>query len=420
MCSEVWAVGERVERPVRGAAEGWQPGDVRQSGVIGRALVAGLVLAACSSPSTSAGGVPWSRRAHWERIADGPPDVRESSTVIWTGNEVLVLGGKTYTSADPYERTDGPRRDPHEYGAAETTDGARFDPATRTWSTIASAPGPYRGANAQAVWTGREVIIAGAEQGRSTGARYDPKQDRWAPIAATDIVSYGVMTWTGKEVMVIGNGNGHLAAAAYAPDTDRWRELARPPASNGPRSYGGSVWAAVPGGVLFGIAADLDHPLLYEAGADRWRAGAGVGPVERSSFDHPDGERMGVEVHWTGDAMIETSQTVLSSPGGDTASSQPVFARYDRGRDRWTPMRSPPRPLHGNGSMVVDHHAVFRPSAFGDPEPILAYDGLHDRWDSLPAPPKAGELIWTGAGLLLIASGDAAEPAGSVHRLVAD
>jgi hypothetical protein len=388
-------------------------------------VLAGVMAAAACAPSSGSerGRVPWSEGGHWERIADGPPDARETTAVVWTGKDVLLLGGRIYRPAYSANSPPDPTGDPHSVGGAESSDGARFDPSSRVWSPIAAAPGFTLGSRASAFWTGKEALVLGRTgQGgaRMVGGRYDPDLDRWTPMAASGVVLSGDAAWTGEELVVGGTGDGYVAAAAYSPAADRWRELARPPALNGPKGLGGSVWTAVPGGVLYGIAPDLDAPLIYDLHTDRWRSGASVGAVERSGPQHPSGERYGIDVHWTGDVLFETSQSVASGPGSDMVFPQPAFARYDLAADRWGPMKRPPQPPSGSESMVVDHHAVFLPPTAGDVPQVLAYDGRDDRWDTLPAPPGTGTLIWTGTELLQVSPGSATDPRGSVSRLVAD
>ena len=68
--------------------------------------------------------------------------------------------------------------------------GARYDPATDSWSPLRLAGGPQRRGGHQAVWTGTEMVMWGGTQGRGwprgDGARYDPATDTWHAVAADD------------------------------------------------------------------------------------------------------------------------------------------------------------------------------------------------------------------------------------------
>lgn len=109
--------------------------------------------------------------------------------------------------------------------------------------------------------------------------------------------------------------------------------------------------------------------------------------------------------------MIETGRTVQPAPGDDILTTADGYARFDPARNRWDSMQAPTRAVAKG--QTIDHHAVFD----GEPgAPLLAYDGRADRWDSLPAPPAAGTLIWTGTDLWSVAGGGPAGRPGGVYR----
>ncbi|MBM3882746.1 MAG: hypothetical protein FJ387_23990 [Verrucomicrobia bacterium] len=92
---------------------------------------------------------------------DGAPEARCEHSALWTGQELLVLGGEAAS------------------GAVGT--GAAYDPAGDRWRALTSAGNPRARSGAVAVWTGTEVLtFGGSVQGQVLGAlqRLDP-QPSW-------------------------------------------------------------------------------------------------------------------------------------------------------------------------------------------------------------------------------------------------
>jgi N-acetylneuraminic acid mutarotase len=126
----------------------------------------------------------------------GAPSARENHTAVWTGSEMIVWGGQS--------------------GASDRGDGARFNPATGTWTPLpASLPQtPSARKEHTAIWTGAEMIVWGGivdpsssvSNTLSTGGRYDPVQNRWFAINdKTAPRSIHRAVWTGSEMLVWGN-----------------------------------------------------------------------------------------------------------------------------------------------------------------------------------------------------------------------
>ena len=92
--------------------------------------------------------------------------------------------------------------------------GAAYDAATDRWTAL---PDGLANRDAQAVWTGREIVVFGG----STAQTYDPQTRTWHGQSSTppSITSARVnhrMVWTGTEVVVFGGrtGNDLLADGA--------------------------------------------------------------------------------------------------------------------------------------------------------------------------------------------------------------
>ncbi len=197
------------------------------------------------------------------RIGHAPPaPVRFASSVVWTGDLLLVWGGEVDVPGTAA-------------GVMSLRDGAAYDPDRDTWTTIPAAPIPGAAA-AVIAWTGQEMVVwggQGTEGGgassvpRDAGAAYDPDTQQWrtigaAPTSLRQVVaerggSVSRGTWTGTELVVFpgpGAGTGQLlTGAAYDPTRDVWREL---PTDSGMEVAASVVWTgrsvAVIGGYRVG------------------------------------------------------------------------------------------------------------------------------------------------------------------------
>jgi hypothetical protein len=101
------------------------------------------------------------------------------------------------------------------------TTGARYNPATDTWRGMSEVGAPNNGQTRGLTWTGSRVF---AWSGEGPAALYDPSADAWSPASSSPISAPVVRTvWTGNEVLVFSlYGSGY---AAYRPSTNTWRPL---------------------------------------------------------------------------------------------------------------------------------------------------------------------------------------------------
>ena len=152
---------------------------------------------------------------------------------MWTGTELIAWGGVARTGT-----------------VRPVSDGAAYNPATRTWRTIAPAPRGVLGVVGNgAAWTGKAAVFwaGNSPDGPATGAVYDPATDSWrrlppGPLGPREGYS---SVWTGKELLLIsgtsGDGLATPSAAAVIPATGSWRLL---PALNALTGLlaNGAVW----------------------------------------------------------------------------------------------------------------------------------------------------------------------------------
>ncbi len=138
---------------------------------------------------------------HWRRLPQPPINPWFTRTAVWTGTEVVAVGG-----------TDG---------NGPVAGGAAYDPEANRWRTLAPAPDPIDVSEATATWTGRLMVVA---RGPSRVQTYDPARDTWRVLPG---LSAGprigaVAAWTGDE-MVFWGGYGVLGTPPVLEEGVAWR-----------------------------------------------------------------------------------------------------------------------------------------------------------------------------------------------------
>lgn len=194
----------------------------------------------------------------WTMLPDAPISARSDVSVVWTGTEVMVWGGRSSSGpvrdgalfnpmtrtwrllpAAPVAAREGPRSSTSAsdffFFGAETDlaafDGARLSMGSLTWSPITSPPGatlaPRGGLQAWAsgerlfVWSGF-VEDAGAPKFFTDGAVYDPATAAWSSLSTKDVPggrSRAMSVWTGKAALIWG-GIGAPCGGAMEPLPD--------------------------------------------------------------------------------------------------------------------------------------------------------------------------------------------------------
>ena len=243
----------------------------------------------------------------WRRLPDAGLTTRDDPRAVWTGDEMIVWGGRDQTKHVGDGAAYDPRGDrwrplsgqlapaPREDHIALWTgremivwggwngddrrrnyalDAARFDPRTNTWRPMSTAGAPEPREDHVAIWTGREMIVwggvrrdgkEGARRQLATGGAYDPATDTWRALSAEDAPSAredGVVVWTGREMLVWGGQRDErpLAdGARYLPDVDRWCALPTDGAPAARRDHAG-VWTGDALVIWGGRDADGDFP----------------------------------------------------------------------------------------------------------------------------------------------------------------
>lgn len=300
--------------------------------------------------------------------------------------------------------------------------GARYDPATKRWRRLSDGPlGPREGSSA--LWTGTQMLVWGGQAGDTVvsdpGAAYDPATDSWRPLARPPIRLRAGHTavWTGTEMLVWG-GSGSLPrqpyfadGAAYDPAADRWRRLPQAPLIR--RAGHSAVWTGKEM-VIWGGGETDSHVgfsadgAAFDPAAQSWRA---VPPS-------PLGARRGHTALWTGSQMLVWGGDADAGPVADGAA-------WDPATGGWSPLPVAPlgprtrhTALWSGTEMLVWGGSGAGRRRFADG---AAYDPARGRWRKLPgvllAPRYDHAATWTGDAMFIWggrAPGDPAPGDGAV------
>ena len=119
-------------------------------------------------------------------------------------------------------------------------DGAAYDPRLNRWHPIAGRAGAAMAATA---WTGTRMLVWDTSAGRISGALDDPVGDRWIAIRPGPAlgVNHSGPVWTGTQ-LIAWNGATPNLGIAYAPAVNRWSTLPPAPLASGDRSGAAMVW----------------------------------------------------------------------------------------------------------------------------------------------------------------------------------
>jgi hypothetical protein len=189
----------------------------------------------------------------------GEPLAREVPAQLWTGSRLLVWGGIAQTSDGTW---------------VNHNDGALFDPVANRWTAMTSAGAPAaRDPLDQVVWTGSRFVVWGGVQyggapnaptgpGLPNGGIYDPASDSWTTIATAGAPAGYIasLAWTGKKVLVLAKIDGSstpgqviIDGAALDPATNTWSAMASP-------------GAALAQNILDPIAERASYPISWAGG----------------------------------------------------------------------------------------------------------------------------------------------------------
>jgi N-acetylneuraminic acid mutarotase len=263
-----------------------------------------------------------------ETSTTNAPIPRDSHTAVWTGSEMIIWGGtgtNIFNSLTPL------------------FDGSRFNPTTKTWTTISASHALSAPSEHTAVWTGSEMIIWGGKTSSNTsspavntGSRYNPKTDTWTAISTLNAPSSRhshTAVWTGSEMIIWGgignNGSGSSGGtlntgSRYNPTTNTWTTISNSNAPN-PRGSHAAVWTGsemiIWGGMYDPYTPHLNDGSRYNPTTNTWTA--------VSNANAPSGRGNQAAV-WTGSEMIVWGGRGLSEGTMNTGSC------YNPTSNTWT------------------------------------------------------------------------------------
>ena len=147
-----------------------------------------------------------------EMTSANTPDPRTGPRSVWTGSELVIWGGTNNGSL---------------------ITGGRYNPASDSWTPTSTPPITKRRFHSM-IWTGFEVLVWGGNQEGSlypnNGARYNPDTDTWKTMALTNGPS-GTRShkavWTGHEMIIWGGHSSSYSNALgiYYPQLEALPEL---------------------------------------------------------------------------------------------------------------------------------------------------------------------------------------------------
>ena len=301
----------------------------------------------------------------------GAPSRRTNHTAVWTGTEMIVWGGHRTAANEVFFDT-----------------GARYSPATDTWTPMSVAGAPTGRRDHSAVWTGSQMIVWGGQGPGNTlvqtGGRYSPATDTWTATTTTGApaaTSNHTAVWTGSQMIVWGDTGG----ARYTPSSNTWSVLAT---NDAPalRTFHTAVWTGSEMIVWGGLTGTgiTQTGARYAPQMNKWRVTTTTGaPAAR--FQHG--------AVWTGTHMV------VFGGNGNTGG------RYSPQSDSWLPVATTGAP---GGDSWTD------PAMAWTGTEVLVYAGQGGRYDpsgnawstltvtgQTPSPRLGPTAVWTGAELVL-------------------
>jgi N-acetylneuraminic acid mutarotase len=293
----------------------------------------------------------------WRSLAAWPLPQRSSAAAVWTGKEMVVVGGLEGVGPRPLVST-----------AVPSATGAALDPAKNTWRTIAPLPAPMASPR-DATWTADRVVVFDDTH----TYRYDPRADRWSTGApppfrrnGSVVVSTGrqVLVWSGSDAAAPGQAPPdpivlHADGAEYDVARDRWSTI--PAAPVPARANSVAVWTGrqmiLWGGAGAGSAPGQQSPLgkgaAYDPATGKWHA-LPASPLKARDL---------YTMVWTGHEVLVWGGFVWRRTGDPRDDYARDGAAYDPATDTWRSMAppppSPPAPLNAFSAVWTGDTALF-------------------------------------------------------------
>ncbi|MGH9870790.1 MAG: Kelch repeat-containing protein [Candidatus Polarisedimenticolia bacterium] len=301
----------------------------------------------------------------------GAAERRQGHRAVWTGNQMIVWGGRG---------PGGPRHS-----------GGRYDPQSDSWLPMSIAGAPVQRELFTMVWAGGRVVLWGGINGGGivgTGGRYDPAGDSWSATAPGPVARYRHSAVSTGPTMIIWGGyqpTGPTGSGShYDPASNLWTTVSTTGAPEA-RYEHAAVWTGTTMIVWGGHLLGHNSAGRYVLASNQWL------PSQPPPYPSP---RLGHTAVWTGSHMINWG-------GGSNTGS-----RYDPALDAWSPTSTIGAPTARTG-----HAAVWtgdRMVVWGGTTDSTGgrYDPLGDSWsgmslDGAPSPRSGHTAVWSGAEMIV-------------------
>ncbi len=258
-------------------------GDVTTSALAAQVASAAASPYVCEEPRDRIVEEPGVLAGEWSSIATAPIPGRHSHTVTWTGEEVIVWGGiETAEDGSTSMPADGAAYDPAtdtwrpiseapirgrightavwtgdqliifggRRGDRLRGDGAAYFPTTDTWRQIPTLESGLRRRSHHAFWTGKQMLIwsgigpSGSRYWRDdVMLAYDPSTDDWYGDRSPLFRRWGPdgLAGDGEFVFAVSYGGGERPEmAVYEVSTEQWHAIAEPGISG--RAPASPIW----------------------------------------------------------------------------------------------------------------------------------------------------------------------------------
>jgi sugar lactone lactonase YvrE len=320
----------------------------------------GLLRMGTAGPVTAADAAAfdvstWS----WHRLSVPPLDGRGDPQLVWTGREVIAMGG--YAA----------------HGPPEAAAVAAYVPATNRWMLLPSPPVVAQGlVEEQAVWTGQRLIllqlysytVGNAVLRRTAELAYDPAVNRWSSDGLSPDTTHDIAgaLWTGTALFVPAEpalcqlpqggqnctGTPSLPGRLYDPTTQASTMIPVGPLDvyDGIPGVEGSAAVTWTGSAVFGLsrgamAPTMDHDVVepgraaaFDPGTDRWQTLPSGPPASA-----------GGTLFWTGTQVLDWGAGRSGTAG----------FRYTPGPPRPTALDRPESlATEPDGSLLIDNQGV--------------------------------------------------------------
>ncbi|HEY3530422.1 MAG TPA: hypothetical protein VGK78_14855 [Nocardioides sp.] len=257
---------------------------------------------------------PSSPSGQWRELPAAPLSPRANAESVWTGHEVIVLGGETEPCPPNADCAAGP---------SGLRDGAAFDPTTNTWRRIASAPVPV-GPGDRLLAAGDLVVLRSA--GTSAWFVFDPARNHWLRLRDVPKGVGGLPSSYGSLVYALAGRQ----VVSYDASSGAWSTL--PPDPITPALRQRRVTATSSGPVVTGVDATKPHdgsvpPIILADVFDgtSWHRLPATGQIAGNSWT------------WTGTRMVDPEPFTLD--GGEVdgwGRAYPMGGILDPASGTWT------------------------------------------------------------------------------------